>query len=304
MSSNAKSKNVQKSSRRSSSSSNKQIKQQQLTQSVFDFDSYSQIHQNDDNQSSKNNKLDKRRSSTNSNISYQELQKLKTETLNKSKSTSSKSVNYHTETRKLKDKNRKLLSEIDSLKQKNRKMNTEMSVANLRQSQQELKKHDYYEKYSRLKDSYQKIMEELKSIKSKHISTLKHKNQLQTQNNSLCQKVKQQTHKIKEQHQQIVANSTRASSVNQLDDTILSELSGIFDIDISKQKSSEKQQKFLLQTSEEKMKLLKEFESKCYNLEQRNRELMKQLRRQKTKSKSPTRSKQRRPLQFSLFLFL
>ena len=269
------------------------------SKSVFDFDSYSQIHQ-DDNISSTRNKLHRRRGSTASNISYEELQKLKTESSLQSKSTSSKSIDYHSEARKLKDKNRKLLSEIENLKEKNRKINTDLSVVNLRQSQQEMKKHDYYEKYSRLKDSYQKIMEELKSIKSKHISTLKHKNMLQTQNNSLNQKMKAQSVKIKEQ-KQIIANSTRASSVNHFDDQIINELSGIFDVDISNQKTAEKQQKYLIQTSEEKMKLLKELESKCLNLEQRNRELTKQLRRKKARSSSPTRFNQRKPLQFSLF---
>merc|ERR1712154_661319 len=123
------------------------------------------------------------------------------------------------ESRKLKDKNRILLAEIEHLQQQNKKMNTEISVSNLRQSHSDAKKQTYYAKYSRLKDQYSTILDELKAIKSKHIHTLKQKNSLQTTNNSLNQQIKE-----------IELASTRDTSITFNEDSYLHEMSGILDI--------------------------------------------------------------------------
>ena len=276
------------------------IKHQQLTQSTFDFHSYQQIHQYDEISNSNNNtnNRSKRRTSS-STKSYEELQKLQK---NKAESTRSLPIDYHNETRKLKDKNRKLRTEIEQLKEDKRKINTEMSVANLRQSQSDQKRYDYHDKYQRLKEQYTKIVDELKSIKSKHISTLKQKNQLQATNSSLTQQIKTkkqqiraQSDKIKEQEETIAASTRASSVVSMRDESYLFELSQVLDIPMS---VDEETPKLILQKSEEKMKIFKDLETKVSSLEQRNRELSKQLKR-KSKSKSPTRS--RKPLQFSLY---
>merc|ERR1712154_135772 len=101
------------------------------------------------------------------------------------------------------------------------------------------------------------------------------------------QKIKQQSLQIKE----LELASTRDTSITFNEYSYLHEMSGILDITFPAQSEPNNHQKILLQTSEEKMKLLKELEKTVSDLRQKNKELNNQLKRKKNSAPKPLQSK-------------
>jgi len=271
--------------------------------SVFDFDSYQQIHNGLESLHHKKKQSAHKRGGRSitpaSTKSYSELQQPQP-----SSTKSHESVDYHTAARKLQDKNRRLLSEIEDLKQQKQKRSRSKGPNGSRSSD----KHEFREKYQRLKDEYTRTLDELKQMKSKHIQTLKHKNQLQAHNSSLSQQVKDKRAQIRKQSEQIKAQRAEMEQMSSMslnmtghngvghsgeDSFLMHEMSSLLNLDLDLSIADGANSSLLLQKGEEKMAHLRELETKCTTIEARNKELSRQLKLAKSlkrKAESQTKS--------------